>query len=181
MKMFFGDSQKVNDMTVQLTTEQVWQVIAKELFAVIGMVTAHQEARTVGVVYVVRDHKLYIGTGTDTWKARHIAANPHVSVTIPIAKRIPLLPWFKIPAATITFAGVARVLEAAETPTKLLRAVFRGLADDEQFLAGACLIEVTPEKEFITYGVGIPLMQMRYPEKARGRAPADFSTPELER
>lgn len=159
-------------MRVQLTTEQVWQAMEKELFAVIGMVTAHNEARTVGVVYVVRDHKLYIGTGSDTWKARHIAANPHVSVTIPIAKHIPLMPWFKIPAATITFSGIARVLEAAETPTELLRAVFRDLADNEQFLTGACLIEVTPEKEFITYGVGIPLMQMRYPEKARGRAPA---------
>ena len=48
-------------MTIQLTTEQVWQAIEKELFAVIGMVTARDEARTVGVVYVVRDRKLYMG------------------------------------------------------------------------------------------------------------------------
>jgi nitroimidazol reductase NimA-like FMN-containing flavoprotein (pyridoxamine 5'-phosphate oxidase superfamily) len=78
-------------MTVQLTTEQVWQAIEKELFAVIGMATAQSEARTVGVVYVVRGRKLYIGTGKDTWKARHIAANPHISVTIPIARRIPFM------------------------------------------------------------------------------------------
>lgn len=26
-----------------------------------------------------------------------------------------------------------------------------------------------PQKNFITYGVGIPLLQMRFPEKARGR------------
>lgn len=158
-------------MTVQLTTEQVWQAIEKELFAVIGMVTAQNEARTVGVMYAVRGRRLYIGTGKDTWKTRHITANSHVSVTIPIAKRIPLLPWFKIPAATITFSGTARVLEAEETPTELLQAVFRDLANNEQFLSGTCLIEVTPEREFITYGIGIPLMQMRYPEKARGRAP----------
>ena len=37
-------------MTTQLTAEQVWQAIEKELFAVLGMVTANQEARTVGVV-----------------------------------------------------------------------------------------------------------------------------------
>ncbi|HRQ38102.1 MAG TPA: pyridoxamine 5'-phosphate oxidase family protein [Chloroflexota bacterium] len=165
-------------MTLQLTTEQVWQAIEKELFAVIGMVTAVNEARTVGVMYVVRDRKLYIGTGSDAWKVRHIAANPHVSVTIPIAKRIPLMPWVKIPAATITFSGVARVLEAAETPPELLYALFRTMADNEQFLTGTSVIEVTPEKEFITYGVGIPLMQMRYPEKARGRAPAGLPVPE---
>jgi hypothetical protein len=167
-------------MTVQLTTEQVWQAIEKELFAVIGMATAQSEARTVGVVYVVRGRKLYIGAGKDTWKARHIAANPHISVTIPIARRIPFMPWFKIPAATITFSGAARVLEAGETPPELLQAVFHALANNEHFLSGTCLIEVTPEKEFITYGVGIPLMQMCSPEKARGRVSVAVASDEWE-
>ena len=158
-------------MTVPLTTEQVWQAIEKELFAVIGMVTANTEARTVGVVYVARDHKLYIGAGQSSWKARHMAGNPHVSLTIPIAKRIPFMPWIKIPAATITFSGAARILPAHQTPPEILQAVFRGLAADTELMAGTCLIEVTPEKDFITYGVGVPLLQMRQPEKARGRAP----------
>ncbi|MCB8944816.1 MAG: pyridoxamine 5'-phosphate oxidase family protein [Ardenticatenaceae bacterium] len=156
-------------MTTQLSSEQVWQAIEKELFAVIGMVTAQHEARTVGIVYVVRDRKLYIGSSKDAWKVRHIAANPHVSVTIPIAKRIPLMPWFKIPAATITFSGAARILRAQETPRVILEAVFRGVAHDEAAMADTCLIEVTPEKDFVTYGIGMPLMQMRVPEKARGR------------
>ena len=158
-------------MTIQLTTEQVWQAIEKELFAVIGMVTARNEARTVGVVYVVRDRKLYIGTGNKAWKARYIAGNPRVSLTIPIAKRIPFLPWIKIPAATITFSGVARILPPHETPSDILQAVFRGLAEDEEMMAESCLIEVTPEKEFVTYGVGVSLMTMRHPSKARGRTP----------
>ena len=160
-------------MTVQLTSEQVWQAIEKEFFAVIGMVTANLEARTVGVVYVVRDRKLYIGTGNTAWKARHIARNPYVSLTIPIAKRIFFLPWIKIPAATITFSGTARVLPAEETPPEILQAVFRGLATDQEFVATAALIEVTPEKEFVTYGVGVSLMTMRHPDQARGRAPVN--------
>ncbi|MCB9007978.1 MAG: pyridoxamine 5'-phosphate oxidase family protein [Ardenticatenaceae bacterium] len=156
---------------MKLKSEQVWQAIEKEIFAVIGMVTAKNEARTVGVVYVVQEQKLYISSKKDAWKARHIAANPAVSITIPIAKRIPLMPWIKIPAATITFAGKARVLPAAAAPKPLLNAVFRAAAADEAIIADACLIEVTPEKEFITYGVGVSLMQMRDTEKARGRAP----------
>lgn len=158
-------------MTLQLSSAQVWQAIEKELFAVIGMVTARQEARTVGVVYVVWEGKLYIGTGKDTWKARHIHHNPHVSVTIPIAKRIPFMPWVKIPAATISFSGAARVLPAADTSPDLLRAIFRGMADDPARVADSCLIEVTPQGEFVTYGVGVSLMEMRDPTKARGRAP----------
>jgi nitroimidazol reductase NimA-like FMN-containing flavoprotein (pyridoxamine 5'-phosphate oxidase superfamily) len=158
---------------MQLSSAQVWNEIEKELFAVIGMVTAGNEARTVGIVYVVRDRKLYIGTDKETWKVRHIQANPHVSITIPIAKRIFFMPWVKIPAATITFSGTARVLEAAETPHDLLETVFRGMANNEERMAESCLIEVTPQKDFITYGVGVPLMQMRDPEKARGRAPVN--------
>jgi len=158
-------------VTDQLTTEEVWQAIEKEVFAVLGMVTAKDEARTVGIVYVVQDRKLYIGTDQDAWKTRHIAANPHVSLTIPIAKRIPLMPWVKIPAATITFCGTARVLAANETPPEILQAVFRGMAASEELMAKSCLIEVTPEKDFITYGVGVSLMQMRDPQLARGRAP----------
>lgn len=156
---------------MQLTAAQVWAAIEKELFGVLGMVTAGGEARTVGIVYVVRDRKLYVATGATTWKARHISANPHVSMTIPIAKRIPLLPWVKIPQATITFCGTARVTPAAEAPPDLLAAIFRGAEVAEELVAGSCLIEIAPVGEFITYGVGIPLRQMRQPELARGRAP----------
>jgi hypothetical protein len=158
-------------MTIQLSPDVVWQTIEEELFAVLGMVTAAGEARTVGIVYVVRDRKLYIATGADTWKARHVSANPHVSMTVPIAKRIPFMPWIKIPQATITFCGTARVIPPAEVSPDLLRAIFRGAAENEELLAGSCLIEVTPVGEFITYGVGISLGQMRQPELARGRAP----------
>lgn len=156
-------------MTVQLTTDQVWQEIDKNLFGVLGVVTPKGEARTVGIVYIVDDHKLYIGTQKAAWKVRHIATNPHVSLTVPIAKRLWFLPWIKIPAATITFSGVARVLEHGEIRTALLKKLYRGVAKDAQAMADSCVIEVTPQKEFITYGVGIPLAQMRFPEKARGR------------
>ncbi len=157
-------------MTLALSTDQVWDAIENELFCVLGMVNKHNQARTVGVVYIVQDRKLYIGTGISTWKARYIANNPHVSVTIPIPKRIPLLPWITIPQATITFSGTATVTPSYEVEQDLLAAVFRHKADDEAFLEDTCIIEITPQGDFVTYGVGIPMMKMRHPEQARGRA-----------
>ena len=41
-------------MTTGLTSDQVWEVIEKQNFGVLGMVSAKDEARTVGIVYVVR-------------------------------------------------------------------------------------------------------------------------------
>ena len=155
----------------QLTSQQVWDVIEKELFAVLGIVTAKGEARTVGIVYTAHHKKLYIATGKDAWKARHTRSNPNVSITVPIAKRIPFLPGIKIPAATITFSGVAKVLEPKDVEKDVLYALLRGLAEDQERMATMCVIEIEPVGDFITYGVGVKLMEMRDTEMARGRAP----------
>jgi hypothetical protein len=158
-------------MSQQLTYEQVWTEIKKELFAVLGMVTAKGEARTVGIVYVAHNNKIYIATGTDTWKARHIRQNAHVSITVPISKRIPFMPWIKIPAATITFSGLGTVLDVKSVGEDIIQALFRGLEADSDLRETMCVIEIEPIDDFITYGVGIPLMTMRDPEKARNRVP----------
>lgn len=160
-------------MGSQLTTETVWRALEKELFAVLGMVTAKQEARTVGIVYVCKpsvwDSKLYIGTGKTSWKARHIGANSHVSMTVTQHKRIPFMPWMKIPPATITFHGTARLIPAAEVESDVLAALFRGMVKDAQRVAESVVIEVTPQGQFVTYGIGVSLWAMRSPEQARGR------------
>ncbi len=164
-------------MTLQLSSELVWRELDKGLFAVLGMVTAKGEARTVGVVYVVRDGKLYIGTERDTWKARHIGKNPHVSVTVAIPKHIPFLPWVKIPPATITFSGVAAVLYPEHVESEVLSSLLRGLEITSDIRSTLCLIEVKPAGDFITYGVGVSLMTMRHPEKAYGRASVALQRP----
>lgn len=158
-------------MTLQLTTDQVWKEIEANIFAVLGMVTPREEARTVGVVYVVDDRKFYIGTQKAAWKVKHIALNPGVSLTIPIAKRIPLMPWIKIPAATITLAGTANLRENNEVKPDVLKKLYRDVVKDEKAMAASCVIEVIPEREFLTYGVGVTLLEMRDPKKAMGRAP----------
>jgi general stress protein 26 len=158
-------------MSQQLSSDQVWNELKKQLFAVLGVVTARGEARTIGIVYIVHDHKLYISTEKDAWKTRHVQSNPHVSITVPIAKRIPIMPWIKIPAATITFAGKAKVFEAKAVKGEILQALFHGFASDPEKLASMSVLEIEPLGDFVTYGIGVPLMQMRYPEKARGRAP----------
>jgi hypothetical protein len=80
------------------------------------------------------------------------------------------MPWIKIPQATITFSEMACVIPTIAAPQALLQAVFRHMADNQEMVANSCLIEVTSHGEFVTYAIGIPLMQMRFPEKARGRA-----------
>jgi len=155
--------------SVRLTSESVWNEVERNNFAVLGMVTARHQARTVGIVYVVDDRRLYIGAGRDQWKTKHITRNGDVSLTIPIPKRIPLMPWIKIPPATITFSGTARILEEDQLAGALLEKLYRHDADRSGWRA----IEVTPQRHFITYGIGVSLLAMRSPDQARARVPVE--------
>jgi len=156
-------------MPSSITTDQVWGEVEKQLFAVIGMVTARGEARTAGIVYVVRDRQIYIATNRNAWKTKHIAQNPRVSLTVTIPKRIPLMPWIKIPAATITFRGEASLHGLRDVDPEILKSLLRGLEVNEDLVANACVIRVQPVGQFITYGVGVSLATMRKTDEARGR------------
>ena len=153
----------------EINSNQVWEEINKQVFAVLGTVTKNGEARTVGIVYVVQDGKLYISSKKQAWKVRHIAQNPHVSLTVPIHKSIPLMPWIKIPAATITFSGEAGLLEYGAVSDEVIQKLFRGLKLSEAEQDAMQVIEVSPIGDFITYGIGVSLREKREPEKARGR------------
>jgi predicted pyridoxine 5'-phosphate oxidase superfamily flavin-nucleotide-binding protein len=158
-------------MPATLTTDQVWREVEKEFFAVLGAVTARGEPRTVGIGYVVRDRRLYIASDRSAWKVRHIRGNPNVSLTVTIPKRLPFLPWIKIPAATITFQGEAVVHGLDEVPEEIPRTLLKDLKMDPAEMAETCILEVRPRGRFLTYGVGVSLSTMRVPEEATGQAP----------
>ena len=153
-------------MAAAPSTDLVWREIRRQIFAVLGFVTPKGEARTAGIVYAVRGREVFIGTGRESWKSRHIAKNPNVSLTVTIPKRIPLLPWIKIPPATVTFQGSATVIGLNEAPADIQHTLFRGLELDVATRDEISIIRVAPRGEFVTYGVGVPLMAMRRPAEA---------------
>lgn len=158
---------------VDITTGEVWKTISAENFMVIGMVTARGESRTAGVMHAVHDERIWFTSHDRAWKTRHIAANPNVSVTVPIAKRVPLMPWIRIPAATVTFSGEAEVVPLAELPEHVRSALLDGLditdGGDHGSIVG---VGVRPRGDFVTYGVGVSVLGMRDTEAAAGRVRA---------
>jgi hypothetical protein len=158
-------------MAVSITTDQVWAEVEAQRFAVLSYVTPKAEARSAGVVYIVRDRKLYVRAATDSWKARHIDQNPQVALNVTIPKRIPFLPWIRIPAATIAFHGTARVVAAQDAEPGVLQAISRAIPDHEGLKNEMSIIEIVPAGHFLTYGIGTSLLAMRDPETARARVP----------
>ena len=137
----------------------------------LSYVTPGGEARSAGIVYVVVRGKVYIRVAADSWKAKHIRHNPNVALNVTIPKRVPLMPWFQIPQATIAFRGTARLLGAEEVGQPVLDALGHATAHEPEGGVVVCFLEVSPCGHFATYGVGVPLLAMRDPTRARGRVP----------
>lgn len=152
-------------MALPTKAEEVWPYIEKWPFAVVSFVTPESESRSAGIMYKVRDRALYVLTGPDTWKAKHIKANPHVSVTVTVP-RLPIR-IRQAPPAVITFSGIGSVLEMKDVEEGLRNDLMRGVGD----LPDTCVIRIEPKGRFVTYGIGIPMWQMRQPEKALARVP----------
>lgn len=152
-------------MALPTTAAEVWEHIEKWPFAVVSFVTPKGESRSAGVMFKVKDRTLYVLTGPDTWKAKHIKTNPNVSVTVTV-QRLPIRVR-QAPPAVITFSGIGTVLEMGEVDSDLRRDLLRGVGD----LGDTCVIRIEPKGRFVTYGIGIPMMQMRQPGKALARVP----------
>lgn len=158
-------------MPAPVTTDSIWKTLEKYVFAVLAYVTPAGEARSAGIVYIVADHNFYISTGTDTWKVRHIRENPDVSLTVTIPKRLPFLPFIKIPAAVSTCQGIAEILGVDEVDPAIVKRLYRGMEVTEEIRANTSVIKVVPHGDFVTYGIDVSLARMRNPEEAQGRAP----------
>ena len=104
------------------------------------------------------------------WKARHIGASGRVPVTVPVHRAGVLALLAQIPPATISFHGEAFVHPAGTMQTRKLLERLDSLLPRER-RGSAAVIEIVPEGEFVTYGVGVPLRQMRDTSRARARVP----------
>jgi hypothetical protein len=161
-------------VAARLTTEQVWHELARASFAVLSHVTPAGESRSSGVVYKTVGRRLYVAVAPDGWKARHIAASGRVAVTVPVRRGGLLSLLAPIPPATVSFHATAIVHPAGSLEARSLSEEMASLLPAER-RASACLIEVIPVGTFVTYGVGVSLLQMRSPAAARARVPVTLA------
>ena len=155
---------------MSLTTEQVWEALNRSFFGVLAFVNRDGHPRTAGACYTVEGRSLYVSSDKASWKVRHIAANPNVSMTVTLPKRVPFLPFIKVPAATITFRGEAQILEVDDIDPAVFKRLPRGNERDRDVLDNTAVIRVIPRGEFVTFGIAMPITQMRKHERAHGRA-----------
>jgi hypothetical protein len=148
----------------------VWRALNTASFAVVSYVTPTGQPRSSGVVYTMIGRRMFVVVGVDSWKARHIALSGRVAVTVPVRRGGLMSLLFPIPPATVSFHGAAVVHAAASPQGRLVLAKMARMLPPER--QEACVvIEISPRGSFLNYGVGVPLMSMRKPERAGVRVP----------
>ena len=153
-----------------LTSQQVWQAVARGSFAVLSHVTPAGEPRCSGVVYKVIGRRLVVAVAPDSWKAQHIAADGRVAVTVPVRRGGVLSLLAPIPPATVSFHGTAVVHPAgSRTARSMLDELGSRIPAERR--ASAYIIEITPAGAFRTYGLGVSLRAMVNPAAAQARVP----------
>lgn len=155
---------------VRLSGEQVWRAIHQASFAVVAFMTPSGDPRSSGVVFKTIGRRLFVAVAPDSWKARHVAANGRVAVTVPVRRGGVLSLVLPIPPATISFHGAATVHPAGSPRVRALTKELGSLIPPER-RASACVIEIVPEGAFLTYAVGVPLRRMRDPVASIARVP----------
>ena len=159
-----------SEVQAHLSSEQVWRHVARASFAVLTHVTPSGAPRSSGVVYRTLDRRIYVAVAPDSWKARHVALDGRVSLTVPVRRGGVLALVMPIPPATINFHGHAIVHPAGSPEVDRLLDELASLLPPER-RASAAIIEIVPEGAFVTYGIGVSLAKMRDPAAAQARVP----------
>lgn len=161
---------RTEDAGKHATTDLVWRKLEGASFAVLGYVTPFGEPRSSGVMYKVVAKRLYTVVAPSSWKARHIAARNHVSVTVPVHRGGVLALVAPIPPATISFHASAVVHPPGSVQIASISKELESWLPEDRMDAGV-LIELIPEGQFLTYGIGISLSDMQKPELASAVVP----------
>ena len=119
------------------------------------------------VMYASDGKIIYVMTGKRTKKARNISKNNHVAVTIPFYKSLLHRLITIAPPAQITFRGTAELLDQSDEEAQKRYKEKMKVDVSNDIKKDSIWIKITPGKRIECHGVGIRLLDMRNPEKAR--------------
>ncbi len=149
-----------------IAPERVWKEVGKQSFMILSHVTPAGQPRSSGVVYRAMGHRLYVVVGSDSLKARQIAEGQRVALTIPVRRGGPLSLVVPLPPGTISFhARVSALRTGADFDITTVSKVFKLMPADER--RTTVVLELEPECEFMTWGVGVSLRKLSDPVGAR--------------
>ncbi len=156
----------ITDTTTQATgpikadadlRREILRTIAKKSFCTLATTSEAGFGHAAGVIYDAVDGTLWFHTMRNSRKARNVAGNPRVGVTIPFRK-LPMGPPF-----TIQFQAIARIvdLDSPEIATLVQRGELKPITGHGELeMPGSCFVAVEPRGSINSFGPGARLLDL---------------------
>ena len=142
------------------------EILKKNFWLVLSTVNNRNQPQSSVVMYQSNGHEIFVQTGMSTQKAKNIRKNNQISVTIPFRKNL-IHKFIPAPPAELHFKATAKLLPFDNEEARKVFAKFLKQIDKQTVPQESIWIEITPKSPINTYGVGVKLLQMRKPTKAR--------------
>lgn len=147
-------------------SQEVKKIIKSNMWMVISTVDEKNQPHSSVVVYQSDGDILIFQTGIDTIKAKSIKSNNNVSITIPFRKNF-LHKLIPAPPAELHFTAKAELIPFENEEARKIFAKFLKHSENVENPQESTWVKITPSNTISTYGVGIKLLDMRKPNKAR--------------
>lgn len=146
--------------------DEVRDLFKRNHSLVISTVSPRGNPQSSLVVYVSDGDVLYAMTGEGTRKVKNIKKKPLVSVTIPFYKNLLHRLITRAPPASIMFKADSEIISYNEEEPRRLFKQHMGMEPPDTPNEDHVWLRLKPRSRVTCYGVGIPLWEMRKPEKA---------------
>jgi nitroimidazol reductase NimA-like FMN-containing flavoprotein (pyridoxamine 5'-phosphate oxidase superfamily) len=145
---------------------EVRTILKKKNWLVLSTVDNKNVPHSSVVVYQSDGYVIYCITGKNTLKVRNIRAHNKVSITIPFRKNF-LHKIVPAPPAELYFTAEAEIKPFDDEEARKIFSKYLKYHENVENKEESIWIKIIPSKRISTYGVGIKLLKMRNPEKAR--------------
>jgi len=146
--------------------QEVREIMKKNMWLVLSTANEKGNPQSSVIMYESDGNTIYFTTGKNTLKARNIRNNTNVSVTIPFRKNL-LHKLIPAPPGELHFQAKAQLLERESNEVQTMLQRVLKFEEKSRIKSDTVYLKLTPKKKIATYGVGIKLLQLRFPEKAR--------------
>ncbi|HEY6532996.1 MAG TPA: pyridoxamine 5'-phosphate oxidase family protein [Acidimicrobiales bacterium] len=144
----------------------VCRAITRRRFAVLGTASAIGRSHSAGILYQVAEGAIWVSTLESSRKARNLAVNPRVALTVPV-RRLPIGPPSSAQIQTI--AAVVALDDPELHRLAGSGALKRVTSHGEMDLPGGCFLRLELPRRVPVYGLGMSLYRLAREPLAAGR------------
>ena len=146
--------------------QEIKKIMEKNMWCVLSTANSKGNPQSSVIMYQSDGNAIYFTTGKPTLKAKNMRKNKNISITIPFWKNT-FHKFIPAPPAELHFKATVEFMPRDHPEIQKNLKKILDFESKSGITAETVYIKATPRNKIATFGVGISLLKMRTPGKAR--------------